>query len=176
MVSRWTPRRIDPIHNSLSILAADRGSRACGIQECSDFNAELFQGHDMRALTTIVALLIASTAAAQSTPALKSPPREALSDTARLGTYDLEVTTDDGTLIGVLTVRRDANGLTGDLTVGGNKPAIKSFLRDGDHYVLTGGHGTFTVVYTLKFSRDSLGGSFTMSSGLAGKVLGAIRK
>lgn len=128
----------------------------------------------MRHLTTIVALAFAAsaTAAAQTKP---GSPR-AQSDTARIGTYDLEVTTDGGTLTGELTVKRDANGLTGDLTVGGNKPALKSFLREGDHYVLTGGHGTFTVTYTLKFANDSLGGSFKMSGGLAGTVLGAIRK
>jgi hypothetical protein len=133
----------------------------------------------MRTLTTIVALLIAGTSAvaAQTQAPSKTPPaRAAASDTALLGTYDLEVTTDGGTLTGALTVRRDANGLTGDLTVGGNKPALKSFVREGDHYVVTGGHGTFTVAYTLKFSRDSLAGSFKMSTGLAGTVLGAIRK
>ena len=128
----------------------------------------------MRPLATIVALAFAgaATAAAQTKP---SSPR-APSDTARIGTYDLEVTTDGGTLTGALIVKRDANGLTGDLTVGGNKPAIKSFLREGDHYVLTGGHAAFTVTYTLKFANDSLGGSFKMSGGLAGTVLGAIRK
>jgi hypothetical protein len=132
----------------------------------------------MRSLTTIVALLIgaASTAASQTQTPSKTPTRATASDTVMIGTYDLEVTTDDGTVTGTFTVRREANGLTSDLTVGGNKPAIKSFLRDGDHYVLTGGHGTFTIVYTLKFSRDSLGGSFKMSSGLVGTVLGAIRK
>jgi hypothetical protein len=130
----------------------------------------------MRALPTIVALLLVATAsAAAQTQTPSKSPRPA-SDTARLGTYDLEVTTDDGTLTGALTVKRDANGLTGDLTVGGNKPALKSFLRDGDHYVLTGGHGTYTVTYTLKFANDSLAGSFKMSGGLAGTVLGAIRK
>lgn len=132
----------------------------------------------MRALPTIVALLLAATASAAAqtqTTAKSSAPRVA-SDTVQIGTYDLEVTTDDGTLTGALTVKRDANGLTGDLTVGGNKPALKSFLRDGDHYVLTGGHGTYTVTYTLKFANDSLAGSFKMSGGLAGTVLGAIRK
>ena len=127
----------------------------------------------MRTLPIVVALLLAATAAAAQT---KTPPPRPASDTVRLGTYDLEVTTDDGTLTGVLTVKCDANGLTGDLQVGGNKPALKSFLRDGDHYVLTGGHGTFTVTYTLKFADDSLGGSFKMSGGLVGTVLGAIRK
>jgi hypothetical protein len=130
----------------------------------------------MRALPTIVALLLAAaTSAAAQTQTPTKPPRSA-SDTVRIGTYDLEVTTDDGTLTGALTVKRDANGLTGDLTVGGNKPALKSFLREGDHYVLTGGHGTYTVTYTLKFANDSLAGSFKMSGGLAGTVLGAIRK
>ena len=133
----------------------------------------------MRAPITIVAVLTASAsiAAAQAPTSAKSaPPRAAASDTALIGTYDLEVTTDDGTLTGALTVRRDANGLTGDVTVGGNKPAIKSFVREGDHYVMIGGHGTFTVTYTLKFSRDSVGGSFKMSSGMAGTILGAVRK
>ena len=128
----------------------------------------------MRPFATILALAFAAaaTAGAQANP---SSPR-APSDTARVGTYDLEVTTDGGTLTGELTVKRDPNGLTGDLTVGGNKPALKSFVREGDHYVLTGGHGTYTVTYTLTFANDSLGGSFKMSGGLAGTVLGAFRK
>ena len=132
----------------------------------------------MRPLATIVALFIAASAAAAQTQAPSKLPasRAAASDTALIGTYDLEVTTDDGTLTGSLTVKRDATGLAGDLTVGGNRPALKSFVREGDHYVLTGGHGTFSVVYRLKFAHDSLGGSFKMSSGLAGTVLGAIRK
>jgi hypothetical protein len=129
----------------------------------------------MRALATFLALLV-TTAAHSQTPTKTSAPPPAASDTARLGTYDLEVTTDGGTLTGSLTVRRTPDGLTGDLTVGGNKPALKSFLRDGDHYVLTGGHGTYTVTYTLKFANDSLGGTFKMSGGLAGTVLGAIRR
>lgn len=129
----------------------------------------------MRALTPIVALLVATAAAGAQTKSPAKAPTIA-ADTARLGTYDLEVTTDDGTLTGSLTVRRGAVGLTGDLTVGGNKPALKSFVREGDHYVVIGGHGTFTVTYTLKFSNDSLAGSFKMSSGLAGTVLGAIHK
>ena len=132
----------------------------------------------MRPLPTIVALLLAATASAsaQTETTAKAPSSHAASDTARMGTYDLEVTTDGGTLVGSLTVKRDANGLTGDLTVGGNKPALKSFVREGDHYVLSGGHGTYTITYTLKFSNDSLGGTFKMSGGLAGTVLGAIRK
>jgi len=129
----------------------------------------------MRIVPTIVATLLVSSAAAAQTSA-KTPPQRAASDTARLGTYDLEVTTDGGTLVGELTVKRDANGLAGDITVDGNKPALKSFVREGDHYVLTGGHGTFTVTYTLKFANDSLGGTFKMSGGLAGTILGAIRK
>ena len=133
----------------------------------------------MRPLTTIVALLLAAsaTAAAQSRPPAKSPtPRSVTADTVQLATYDLEITTESGTLTGALTVRRTADGLTGDLTVGGNKPALKSFLRDGDHYVVEGGHGNYTVTYTLKFANDSVGGSFKMSGGLVGTVLGAIRK
>ena len=132
----------------------------------------------MRPPATILALLIAaaSTAGAQTKTSSKTAAPRAASDTVRVGTYDLEVTTDGGTLTGVLTVRRTADGLSGDLTVGGNKPALKSFLRDGDHYVLEGGHGSYTVTYTLKFTNDSLDGSFKMSGGLAGTVLGAIRK
>src|SRR5690348_16222790 len=55
----------------------------------------------MRPLATIIALFIevASTAAARAQAPSKPPaPRAAASDTALIGTYDLEVTTDDGTL------------------------------------------------------------------------------
>ena len=132
----------------------------------------------MRSLATIVSLLFAaSAAAAQSpSPAKSASPPHVGADTARLGTYDLEVTTDAGTLTGSMTVRRGAEGLGVDLTVGPNKPAIKSFVREGDHYLLSGGHGTYSVLYTLKFSNDSVGGSFKMSGGLEGTVLGAMRK
>jgi hypothetical protein len=179
MVCRWTPRRTDPIYNSLSIRAEFCGSGVCGGRVCRGrTKRRTLSESDMRTSATIVALLFAATAtAASQTPASPKPtPPRAGADTALIGTYDLEITTDDGTMTGALAVRRGPEGLTGDLTVGGNKPALKSFLREGDHYVITGGHGTFTVVYTLRFSRDSLDGNFKMSTGLIGKVLGALRK
>ena len=133
----------------------------------------------MRAL--LILLVAATSAAGAQSPggtAAKAPgpvPR-VVSDTAKIGTYDLEVTTNDGTLIGELTIKRATQGLTADLSVGANRPAVKSFVREGDIYVLTGGHGTFTVVYKLTFARDSLAGTFAMSGGMTGTVAGAVRR
>jgi len=59
---------------------------------------------------------------------------------------------------------------------GGNRPAVKSFVREGTSYVLTGGHGEFVVVYKLTFANDSVTGSFRMSTGLAGTVAGTRKR
>ena len=53
---------------------------------------------------------------------------------------------------------------------------VKSFVREGNGYVLTGGHGEFVVVYKLNFAGDSVTGSFRMSTGLAGTVAGARKR
>jgi hypothetical protein len=122
-------------------------------------------------------ILVASVAAvplAQSAPA-RANSRPA-SDTARVGTYDLEITTDDGTLVGSLSLKRASDALVAELTAGGMRPAIKSFVREGNSYVLTGGHGEFVVTYTLKFADDSVTGSLKMSTGLTGTVAGARKK
>lgn len=123
-------------------------------------------------LASIVAAATPSLASAQSSSS--SPvAAKAVSDTARLGTYDLEITTDDGTMVGWLSLTRANDGLKAALTAGGNHPDVKSFVREGKSYVLTGGHGEFVIVYTLAFANDSVTGSFKMSTGLQGKVAGA---
>ena len=128
----------------------------------------------------LVLLVAAVSAAGAQSPAAATKPAgtapKSVSDTAKIATYDLEVTTDDGTLIGELTIKRAAQGLAADLRVGGNKPAVKSFVREGDGYVLTGGHGEFTVVYKLTFTRDSLAGTFALSGGMKGTVAGAVHR
>jgi hypothetical protein len=102
---------------------------------------------------------------------LRTPPR----DTAA-GTYELEITTDDGTLLGSLSLKRADDAFVAELVAGANRPAVKSFVRDGNGYVLTGGHGEFVVVYKLTFAGDSVTGSFKMSTGLAGTVAGARKR
>jgi hypothetical protein len=121
-------------------------------------------------LAAIVAACAAGPSLAQSTPAKPA------SDTAKVGTYDLEITTDDGTMLGSLSLKRANDALAAELVAGANRPAIKSFVRDGNGYVLTGGHGEFVVVYKLSFANDSVTGSFKMSTGLAGTVAGARRR
>jgi hypothetical protein len=117
-------------------------------------------------------------AASAATPALaqSSPTARPASDTAKVGTYDLEITTDDGTLLGSLSLKRSNDALVAELVAGGNRPAVKSFVREGTGYVLTGGHGEFVVVYKLTFANDSVTGSFKMSTGLAGTVAGARKR
>ena len=128
----------------------------------------------MRSL--IIASILTACAAASSL-AQSNPTRpKTASDTARLGTYDLEITTDDGTLLGSLSLKRASEALVAELVAGANRPAVKSFVREGNGYVLTGGHGEFVVVYKLTFADDSVTGSFRMSTGLAGKVAGARKR
>ena len=125
-------------------------------------------------LASVLVAFAATTSPAQSTPA-RANSRPA-SDTARVGIYDLEITTDDGTLVGSLSLKRASDALVAELTAGAMRPAIKSFVRDGNSYVLTGGHGEFVITYTFKFVDDSVTGSFKMSTGLTGTVAGARKK
>jgi uncharacterized membrane protein len=126
-------------------------------------------------LASIVAAFAASPSLAQSAPARAATAKPA-SDTARLGTYDLEITTDDGTLLGSLSLKRANDAFVAELVAGANRPAVKSFVREGNGYVLTGGHGEFVVIYRLAFAGDSVTGSFKMSTGLAGTVAGARKR
>jgi len=128
----------------------------------------------MRSL--LLASIIAACAAAPSLAQSNSARPAAASDTAKLGTYDLEITTDDGTMLGSLSLKRANEALVAELVAGGNRPAVKSFVRDGNGYVLTGGHGEFVIVYKLTFAGDSVTGSFKMSTGLAGTVAGAHKR
>lgn len=97
-------------------------------------------------------------------------------DSARVGSYDLELAMIDGTMTGELTIKRDGARLTASVKAGANEPAVKSFDREGDEYVLVGGHGDFTVTYRLTFAKDSVKGSFKLSSGPEGRVIGALRR
>ena len=124
-------------------------------------------------VASIVAAATPALAAAQSSSPSSAPVTRTVSDTARLGTYELEITTDDGTMVGSLSLARASDGLKAALTAGGNHPDVKSFVREGNGYVLTGGHGEFVIVYKLKFANDSVTGSFKMSTGLQGTVAGA---
>jgi hypothetical protein len=123
-------------------------------------------------VASIIAACAAGSSLAQSSPA----PSKPASDTARTGTYDLEITTDDGTLIGSLSLKRANDALVAELVAGGNRPTVKSFVRDGKGYVLTGGHGEFVIEYRLTFANDSVTGSFKMSTGMTGTVAGARKR
>ena len=124
----------------------------------------------------LLASIIAACAAAPSLAQSNSARPATASDTAKLGTYDLEITTDDGTMLGSLSLKRANEALVAELVAGGNRPAVKSFVRDGNGYVLTGGHGEFVIVYKLTFAGDSVTGSFKMSTGLAGTVAGTHKR
>ena len=127
----------------------------------------------------LFASIIAACSAAPSlaqTATARTNQAKTVSDTAKVGTYDLEITTDDGTLLGSLSLKRADDAFVAELVAGANRPAVKSFVRDGNGYVLTGGHGEFVVVYKLTFAGDSVTGSFKMSTGLAGTVAGARKR
>lgn len=127
----------------------------------------------------LFASIIAACSAAPSlaqTATARTNQAKTVSDTAKAGTYELEITTDDGTLLGSLSLKRADDAFVAELVAGANRPAVKSFVRDGNGYVLTGGHGEFVVVYKLAFAGDSVTGSFKMSTGLAGTVAGARKR
>jgi hypothetical protein len=128
----------------------------------------------------IVLLLLAAAAtrlSAQATPPKAAPPRRAVSDTVKIGSYDLEITTDDGTMTGGLLVKRaPTGGYVVEVDAGGRKPAVRSFVRAGPGYILTGGHDTFIVTYNFTFAGDSVSGSFRMNSGPSGTLVGAFKR
>jgi hypothetical protein len=124
----------------------------------------------------ILSVFAAAPTSPQKTVAMAPVPRSAARDTVKIGTYDLEITTDDGTMVGSLVVKRDKDHLAATINAGGRVPAVKSFAKDGAQYVLTAGHDNFTVVYKFTFVRDSVAGSFSMTSGLTGTVLGAYKR
>lgn len=126
------------------------------------------------AFTIVAALATASPLLAQS--AAKPAPRVRTTETPKLGTYDLELTTDAGTMVGELTLTKSGETIAAAVTAGGNRPQVRSFVRQDDKYVLTGGHGTLIVIYDLTFQRDSVTGTFRLSQGGAGKVAGVLRK
>ena len=114
---------------------------------------------------------LAALAAQSSTPAARV--RAEKSDSAKSGVYDLELTTEGGTLVGKLELKQANAGLTAVLTVGGHSPEVKSFTRRNKGYVIEAATPAFTVTYNLTFANDSLHGEFSMSSGTSGTVLGA---
>lgn len=130
----------------------------------------------MRHLLVAALLAAAAPALAQATPSKTASPTRVVTDSARVGTYDLEIAMIDGTVTGELTIKREASGLSATIAAGQNRPAVKSFARQGDEYLLIGGHGDFTVTYRLTFAKDSVKGSFQMSGGLEGRVLGALKR
>jgi hypothetical protein len=132
--------------------------------------------------TFLLLLAVTATAAA---PAFAQQARDSRAtasprpgaDTVKVGSYDLEITTDDGTMVGSLTVKKGDKGeLAVALNAGGRIPAVKSFVRQGPEYLLTVGHEEFVIVYKLAFARDSVAGSFSGSGGLSGTVLGVYKR
>ena len=130
----------------------------------------------MRMTTLCAALVIGASThvAAQSAPRTPATDR-ALSDTAKIGTYDLELTSDDGTIIGSLVIKRSKDGLAAEIDAGGRHPEPKSFIHQGAEYIFTGGHGTFTVTYHFKFAGNAVTGSYALSSGQSGAVTGTYK-
>jgi hypothetical protein len=121
----------------------------------------------MRPIVLAIALLAAPAAAQKPAPATEPP---------KVGTYDLELTTNEGTLVAQLDVARSGDAHTARVTVMGHSPETRSFVREGGAYVLTAARNAGTVVYTLAFAGDSLRGAFRMSTGGAGAVAGKLRR
>lgn len=132
----------------------------------------------MRILLALSVCMVAAAPAFAQSPGGPAPHEHA-TDAPRMGTYELEIRTDAGTMIGELSLAKSGELIEAALSAGPNKPQIKSFVRDGEQYVLTAGHGNLAVVYHLTFQRDSVWGSFTLvngDAGMDGRVAGALRK
>jgi hypothetical protein len=123
----------------------------------------------------LAALLLAAAVPTQTFAQDRAAARPT-TDSARVGSYDLELAMIDGTMTGELTIKREGARLTASVKAGANEPAVKSFGREGDEYVLVGGHGNFTVTYRFTFAKDSVKGSFKLSTGVEGRVIGALRR
>ncbi len=119
---------------------------------------------------SVIALfaLLPATARAQSAAAK--------TDTVKLGQYDLEVIMDSGTLTGQLVVKREKGEYQATIRAGGMIPPVHSFKREGDAYVLRAGSPEHAIVYTFRFNKDSVTGSFTLSGGLGSGVVAGLFK
>ncbi len=124
---------------------------------------------------TLLTIVLATGGALPLVAQSPTTSRGTASDTVKLGKYDLEITMEDGTMVGSLTVQREGGKFAAVVTAGGMTPAVKSFVREGAGYTLTAGHDNFSVVYTFKFVRDSVVGDVRVSSGQSGTVIGAYK-
>jgi hypothetical protein len=99
----------------------------------------------------------------------------AKADTVKLGTYQLEVTMESGTLTGELTVKREKGDYVAFIRAGGMTPEVQSFKREGSAYVLRAGNTEHSVVYQFRFAKDSVKGTFTLGGGMSGTVAGLFK-
>lgn len=129
------------------------------------------------AIACSIFALAATQAAAQARPAAKAT-QPTTTDSARVGNYDLELRTDDGTIVGELELKQAVGKLVPIITVMGHNPTIKSFTREPAEYSLIVSMGETDVSYRLRFVRDSVFGTFQMSGGMSsgGSVTGARKK
>ena len=122
------------------------------------------------AVLVIASACLSVTASAQARTEKAAQVSRTTSDTARMGAYELELLSDNGTLVGTLSIKRAAEGLQAVLFVGGHSPDVKSFVHTGAAYVLEASTASFTVTYKLVFAADSLHGTYQMSTGPSGLV------
>jgi hypothetical protein len=125
------------------------------------------------AITCAISIFAATSSFAQPTSATK--PADVVTDSARAGKYELELSSEQGTIVAALELKRVSGKLEPTITVMGHSPALKSFTRESTHYNLLVSMGATDVAYKLRFVRDSVFGSYAMSGGMnsGGSVMGA---
>ena len=99
-----------------------------------------------------------------------------MTDSARIGTYDLEIAMIDGTITGELTIKREATGLSATIAAGPNRPAVKSFVPRGRRVPAHRRPRRLHRHLPVHVREGSVKGSFAMSGGLEGRVIGALRR
>lgn len=113
----------------------------------------------------------ATSAVAQARPAAS---QATTTDSARVGNYDLELRTEQGTIVGALELKQVSGKLVPVITVMGHSPTVKSFTREPAHYSLNVAMGETAVSYKLRFVKDSVFGTFLMGTmDSEGSVTGA---
>lgn len=129
----------------------------------------------MRFLSIVLLAVTSATVAAQA-PAKPPATTPVVTEPAKAGTYDLELSTDDGTITGELMLTGSERHWTAAVKAGGMEPNVQSFERKGNEYVLNGGHGEFHVMYKFIFVKDSVSGTFELSTGGRGDVRGVLKR
>ena len=130
----------------------------------------------MRFVTFAAAMLFVAPAASAQASGAPAPASKVTTAAIQPGMYDIELAIGGGTLNGTLELKQVGDSLAPTIRVGDhNPPPITSVTRNGSALDITAGDAGTNVAYKLKFSGETLTGTFTFN-GDPGLVSGKRRK